>query len=64
MSDRERLLMLGARGGSMEVVRGDQVRLLVTVEPAGAEYFFVPRDDGDADPARFGIVLHEPAQAA
>jgi quercetin dioxygenase-like cupin family protein len=45
-------------------VRGEQVRLLVTVEPAGAEYFFVPRDDGDADPARFGIVLHEPAQAA
>jgi quercetin dioxygenase-like cupin family protein len=45
-------------------VRGDQVRLLVTVEPAGAEHFFVPPDDGDADPARFGIVLHEPAQAA
>ena len=45
-------------------VRGDQVRLLVTVEPAGAEHFFVPPDDGDADPARFGIVLHEPVQAA
>jgi quercetin dioxygenase-like cupin family protein len=45
-------------------VRGDEASLLVTVEPAGAEYFFVPRDDGDADPARFGIVLHGRAQAA
>ena len=45
-------------------VRGDEARLLVTLEPAGAEYFFVPRDEGDADPERFGIVLHEPAQAA
>ena len=42
-------------------VHGDEARLLVTVEPAGAEYLFVPRDDSDADPARFGIVLHEPA---
>jgi quercetin dioxygenase-like cupin family protein len=46
------------------IVRGDEARLLVTVEPAGAEYFFVPRDEGDADPARFGIVLHEPAPAS
>jgi quercetin dioxygenase-like cupin family protein len=45
-------------------VRGDEARLLLTLEPAGAEYFFVPRDDDDADPARFGIVLHESAQAA
>jgi quercetin dioxygenase-like cupin family protein len=45
-------------------VRSGEARLLVTVEPAGAEYFFVPRDDADADAARFGIVLHEPAQAA
>ena len=45
-------------------VRGDEARLLVTLEPAGAEYFFVPRDDDDADPARFGIVLHESAKAA
>jgi quercetin dioxygenase-like cupin family protein len=45
-------------------VRGDEARLLITLEPAGAEYFFVPRDDDDADPARFGIVLHESAQAA
>ena len=42
-------------------VHGDEARLLVTVEPAGAEYFFVPRDEVDADPDRFGIVLHEPA---
>ncbi len=45
-------------------VRSGEARLLVTVEPAGAEYLFVPRDNGDTDPARFGIVLHEPAQAA
>jgi quercetin dioxygenase-like cupin family protein len=44
-------------------VRGDEARLLVTVHPAGAEYFFVPRDDGDADAARFGIVLHGPVPA-
>jgi quercetin dioxygenase-like cupin family protein len=43
------------------IVRGDEVRLLVTLQPAGAEYFFVPRDDMDADPERFGIVLGEPA---
>jgi hypothetical protein len=45
-------------------VRGDEARLLITLEPAGAEYFLVPRDDNDADPARFGIVLHQHAQAA
>jgi quercetin dioxygenase-like cupin family protein len=44
-------------------VRGDQARLLITLEPAGAEYFFVPRDGGDGDPDRFGIVLNEPAPA-
>jgi quercetin dioxygenase-like cupin family protein len=44
-------------------VRGDEARLLVTLEPAGAEYFLVPRDDADADPNRFGIVLHESAPA-
>ena len=44
-------------------VRGDEARLLVTLHPAGAEYFFVPRDEADADPARFGIVLHERAPA-
>lgn len=40
------------------LVRGEQARLLVTEEPAGAEYFLVPRDESDADPAKFGIVLH------
>jgi quercetin dioxygenase-like cupin family protein len=44
-------------------VRGEQARLLVTVEPAGAEYFFVPRDESDADPAKFGLIIHAPAQA-
>jgi len=44
-------------------VRGDEARLLVTLEPAGAEYFLVPRDNADVDPNRFGIVLHESAPA-
>jgi len=44
-------------------VRGEEARLLVTLAPAGAEYFFVPRDEADADPSRFGLVLHEPAPA-
>jgi quercetin dioxygenase-like cupin family protein len=44
-------------------VRSQQVRLLVSVEPAGAEYFFVPRDDSDADPARFGVIIHDAVPA-
>ena len=44
-------------------MRSEQVRLLVTVEPAGAEYFFVPRDDSDADPAKFGLIVHAAAPA-
>src|SRR3954465_10653630 len=44
-------------------VRGEEVRLLVTLEPAGAEYFFVPRDDSDNDPAKFGLVIHAGAPA-
>jgi quercetin dioxygenase-like cupin family protein len=44
-------------------VRGEEVRLLVTLAPAGAEYFLVPRDENDADPARFGLILQEPAIA-
>ncbi|MEX2194292.1 MAG: cupin domain-containing protein [Thermoleophilaceae bacterium] len=42
-------------------VRSDEARLLVGLQPAGAEYFLVPRDDADADADRFGIVLHETA---
>jgi quercetin dioxygenase-like cupin family protein len=45
-------------------VRGDEVRLLVTLAPAGTEYFLVPRDERDADPARFGLILQGPAMAA
>jgi quercetin dioxygenase-like cupin family protein len=44
-------------------VRGEEVRLLVTLEPAGAEHFFVPRDESDADPAKFGITIHAAATA-
>jgi quercetin dioxygenase-like cupin family protein len=36
-------------------VLGKEARLLVIEEPAGAEYFLVPRDDSDADPTKFGI---------
>jgi quercetin dioxygenase-like cupin family protein len=39
-------------------VHGEEARLLVTVEPAGLEYFLVPRDESDADPAKFGLVIH------
>jgi quercetin dioxygenase-like cupin family protein len=48
------------------IVRGDEARLLVTLEPAGVEYFFVPRDDSDNDPAKFGLIINEaaPAEAA
>src|SRR5947208_17058993 len=34
------------------VVRGDDARILITVEPAGVEYLLVPRDERDADPSR------------
>src|SRR3954466_1860863 len=44
-------------------VRGEEVRLLVMLEPAGAEYFFVPRDHSDNAPARFGLVIEQPAPA-
>src|SRR5215203_1742240 len=39
-------------------VRSEEVRLLDTLEPAGAEYFLVPRDESDAEPAKFGIIVH------
>jgi quercetin dioxygenase-like cupin family protein len=42
-------------------VRTEEARLLVTLKPAGAEYFFVPRDESDADPGHFGIVLDDAA---
>jgi quercetin dioxygenase-like cupin family protein len=41
-------------------VRGEEARLLVTLAPAGTEYFLVPRDENDADPARFGLILQGP----
>ena len=44
-------------------VRGEQVRLLVTLEPAGAEYYFVPRDESDNDPAKFGLIINAEAPA-
>jgi len=45
-------------------VRGEEARLIVTLAPAGAEYLFVPRDENDADPARFGVILQGSAMAA
>jgi quercetin dioxygenase-like cupin family protein len=44
-------------------VRGEEARLLVTLEPAGAEYFFVPRDESDNDAAKFGFIIHDAAPA-
>jgi quercetin dioxygenase-like cupin family protein len=44
-------------------VRGEEVRLLVMLQPAGAEYFFVPRDASDDDPAKFGLIINAPAPA-
>jgi hypothetical protein len=41
--------------------RGEEVRLLQTLHPAGVEYFFVPRDESDSDPAKFGLILQERA---
>jgi quercetin dioxygenase-like cupin family protein len=38
-------------------VRGDAARLLVTLVPAGLEYFLVPRDESDHDPAKFGLEI-------
>ena len=41
-------------------VNGDEAHILVTVAPAGVEYFLVPRDDDDADPAKFGLEIVGP----
>ena len=38
-------------------VRGEAARLLLTLAPAGAEYFLVPRDESDHDPAKFGLEI-------
>ena len=38
-------------------VKGTEAHLLVSEIPAGAEYFLVPRDDSDADPAKFGVEI-------
>ena len=45
-------------------VRGEEARLLVTLVPAGAEYFFVPRDESDGDPAKFGLEIQGDAPRA
>jgi hypothetical protein len=34
------------------------------LQPAGAEYFLVARDDTDTDPARFGLIIREPVASA
>ena len=44
-------------------VKGDSARVLLTFAPAGLERFFVPRSDEDADPARFGVELHDAPEA-
>ena len=42
-------------------VKGEKARLLLVLEPAGAEYFLVPRDESDSDPAKFGLEIVGPA---
>jgi hypothetical protein len=36
---------------------------LATLVPAGAEYFFVPRDESDGDPAKFGLEIQGDVRA-
>jgi quercetin dioxygenase-like cupin family protein len=45
-------------------VRSEEARLLITLQPAGAEYFLVPRDEMDSDPARFGLIIDQPVPAS
>ena len=44
-------------------VKGESVRLLTILEPAGFEYFLVPRDESDSDPAKFGVEIVGPVPA-
>ena len=44
-------------------VKGESARILLNFEPAGFEYFLVPRDDSDSDPAKFGLEIVGPAPA-
>ena len=45
-------------------VRGEEARLLITLAPAGVEYFFVPRNEADQDESRYGIIFEERVPAA
>jgi len=42
-------------------VKGESARILLIFEPAGFEYFLVPRDESDSDPAKFGLEIVGPA---
>ena len=42
-------------------VKGESARILIILEPAGFEYFLVPRDESDSDPAKFGLEIVGPA---
>ena len=42
-------------------VKGESARILIILEPAGFEYFLVPRDESDSDPAQFGLEIVGPA---
>jgi hypothetical protein len=44
-------------------VNGGEAHLLIAVVPAGFEYFLVPRDDGDADPDKYGLQINGPVPA-
>jgi quercetin dioxygenase-like cupin family protein len=41
-------------------VNGESAHIVITLAPAGAEYFFVPRDDSDSDPSKFGLEIVGP----
>jgi len=39
-------------------VLGDSATLVITLQPAGAENFFVPRNEDDKNPDNFGLTIH------
>lgn len=39
-------------------VIGESASLIITLQPAGAENFFVPRNEEDKNPDNFGLTIH------
>jgi quercetin dioxygenase-like cupin family protein len=42
-------------------VNSESATLILTLVPAGLERFFVPASEEDSDPARYGLLINEPA---